>query len=148
MKKHMFAGLLLSALAVVPAYAGPAEDAQAAFAAWRTALTSGKPDPVVALYDEHAVLLATLSPKPLLTQAERLGYFGKLTAHPKLNATVEESHTQVLDENNVVLSGLYTFRFEEAGKPTAIPARFTFVYEKKDGRWVIVEHHSSKIPAA
>jgi hypothetical protein len=27
------------------------------------------------------------------------------------------------------------------------PARFSFVYRNRDGRWLIVDHHSSAIPA-
>jgi len=46
-----------------------------------------------------------------------------------------------------VISGLYTFSFEEDGKMVSIPARFSFVYEKENGKWLIVEHHSSKVPS-
>jgi hypothetical protein len=102
---------------------------------------------VVKLYDKEAVLLPTLAPQPLLTQEQRMEYFGKLTAKPKLTATVDDEHLKILDNDNAVISGLYTFRFEQDGKTVAIPARYSFVYEKKKEGWMIVEHHSSKVPA-
>jgi len=52
----------------------------------------------------------------------------------------------VLDEDHALVSGLYTFRVNEGGAPVVIPARYSFVYEKDDGKWMIVEHHSSKVP--
>jgi hypothetical protein len=33
------------------------------------------------------------------------------------------------------------------GKPATIAARFSFVYRQRDGRWMIVDHHSSAVPA-
>ncbi len=121
-------------------------EVEKAFADWRQALSSGKSENVVKLYDPSAILLATLAEKPITDQKERTDYFDKLTAKPKLMATVNEDHIRLLDENSAVVSGLYTFSFEENGNKVSIPARYTFVYEKENGRWMIVEHHSSKVP--
>ena len=147
MKKLLVAAACI-ALTAGPAWAGEKEEVDAAFAGWRTALASGKAENVVKLYDKDAVLLATLAAKPLTTQEERTAYFAKLTAKPKLSATVDEAHVKLLDDDNAVVSGLYTFRFEEAGKTVEIPARYSFVYAKENGQWMIVEHHSSKVPQA
>jgi hypothetical protein len=43
-------------------------------------------------------------------------------------------------------SGLYNFFFVREGKALLVPARYTFVYRKRDGKWLIVEHHSSRVP--
>jgi len=51
-----------------------------------------------------------------------------------------------LGDGTVSHSGLYTFTMGASGD--VVPARFTFVYEQVDGEWLIVEHHSSKEPAA
>jgi uncharacterized protein (TIGR02246 family) len=119
-----------------------------AFAQWGQALSSGDPGKVVDLYSKDAILLATLSPKPLTSQKEREEYFKKLMAKPGLAVRVKEEHIRLLDENNAVLSGLYDFVYQEAGKEVAIPARYSFVYQNRDGKWLIVEHHSSKVPEA
>jgi uncharacterized protein (TIGR02246 family) len=121
-------------------------EVKAAFAAWRDALAGGKAAPVVALYAKDAVLLATLANTPITTQAARTEYFTTLTAKPKLKATVNDEFVRLLDEDDAVISGIYTFSFEDAGKTVSIPARYTFVYKKLDGAWKIVEHHSSKMP--
>lgn len=147
MKKTLLTLSILSVLAIqTPAWAGEKEEVDAAFASWRTALSSGKAENVVKLYDKDAILLATLAAKPLTTQEQRTKYFTGLTSKPKLTATVNEKHIRLLDEDNAVVSGIYTFSFEEAGKTVEIPARYSFVYEKNNGNWMIVEHHSSKVP--
>lgn len=149
MKKTL---LTLTAITVLAfhsaAVAGEREEVRAAFAEWRTALSSGEARNIVQLYDEDAILFATLAPKPLTTQRARTEYFTTLTAKPKLSATVDQENIQILDDEYALVSGLYTFRYEQDGKMVAVPARYSFVYEKEDGRWIILEHHSSKVPQA
>ena len=147
MRKTLLTLTILSVLSIqTPAWAGEKEEVDAAFTSWRTALSSGKAENVVKLYDKDAILLATLAAKPLTTQEQRTEYFTGLTAKPKLTATVNDKHIRLLDEDDAVVSGIYTFSFEEAGKTVEIPARYSFVYEKENGKWMIVEHHSSKVP--
>lgn len=117
-----------------------------AFANWRIALSSGKVENIVNLYDKDAILLATLAAEPITTQQKRIEYFTGLMAKPKLKATVNEEYIRLLDLNSALVSGIYTFSFTEDGKTVEIPARYTFVFEEEDGHWMIVEHHSSKIP--
>ncbi len=149
MKKTLLTLTAITVLAFHGAVmAGEREEVNAAFAEWRAALASGDAQNVVQLYDEDAILFATLEPRPLTTQRERTRYFTKLTAKPKLTATVDQKNIQILDDEYALVSGLYTFRFEQDGKMVAVPARYSFVYEKEDGRWVILEHHSSKVPQA
>jgi uncharacterized protein (TIGR02246 family) len=147
MKKMLLTLTALSTFALQsPAFADEKEEVNNAFANWRSALSDGNVDDIVKLYDKDAVLLATLAPKPLTTQDERKDYFARLTAKPKLSATVDAEYIKLLDEDNAVISGLYTFRFEEDGKNIEIPARYSFVYKKENGSWMIAEHHSSKVP--
>lgn len=147
MKKILISIIALSMLSVsFAAWAGEKEEVEEAFSKWRSALTTGNAKNVVELYDTDAVLLATLSANPITTQEGRIKYFTKLVAKPKLSASVQEEHIRLLDKNNVALSGLYTFKFEEDEKTVEIPARYSFVYEKINNNWKIVEHHSSRIP--
>jgi uncharacterized protein (TIGR02246 family) len=122
------------------------KDVSDAFAQWRTALSSGDPEKIVRLYDDKAVLLATLQATPITNQQDRLTYFKGLLARPELSATVTKQFINVLDENTAVVSGLYTFEFQDGDKTVKIPARYSFVFEKGAKGWLIVEHHSSKAP--
>jgi hypothetical protein len=45
-------------------------------------------------------------------------------------------------------SGAYTFTAQRIGQPDPRPARFTLTYRLRDGRWLIVDHHSSSVPGA
>ncbi|MSW87051.1 MAG: DUF4440 domain-containing protein, partial [Actinobacteria bacterium] len=36
---------------------------------------------------------------------------------------------------------------DKGGKVVKVPARFTFVFVEKDGRWSIANHHSSTQPS-
>jgi hypothetical protein len=43
-------------------------------------------------------------------------------------------------------TGFYTRTSVQDGKEVKNPARFTFVYQLRQGKWMIVEHHSSALP--
>jgi hypothetical protein len=59
---------------------------------------------------------------------------------------MEEHRVQVYGKV-AINTGYYTRSSRQPdGKTVRNPARFTFVYEKRDGQWVIVNHHSSALP--
>ena len=43
-------------------------------------------------------------------------------------------------------TGYYIRASKQDGKEVKNPARFTFVYQLRQGKWMIVEHHSSALP--
>ncbi|MGL5836349.1 MAG: SgcJ/EcaC family oxidoreductase [Waterburya sp.] len=112
---------------------------------WGTALASRDVNQITALYAQEAVLLATFNDE-LNTPDEIKNYFIGLTQKPDLKVVFNTENVQVLDDNTVTNSGLYTFSYTENGKTVEVPARYTFLYEKKDDRWMIVKHHSSVRP--
>jgi uncharacterized protein (TIGR02246 family) len=113
------------------------------FDAWDAALSSGDPDAVVALYALDAVLLPTFSNRVRTTEEGRRDYFVHfLQRRPR--ASVVEGHARTYGDV-AVHSGIYAFTFG-AGPVREARARFTFVYRRVDGRWRIVEHHSSCMP--
>lgn len=120
-------------------------DIEQALELWCTTISHGKPEDIVNLFDPEAILLPTLMPGVLKTREERLSYFTQLMKNPNLTVTVNESHLRIINDI-AINSGLYTFFFERQGKPVTIPARFTFIYQKKQQGWVIIEQHSSQIP--
>lgn len=113
----------------------------ALFDAWAAALESRDPDKVVELYADDAVLLPTLSNKVRHNREEIRDYFELLLQKGPVGK-IDEANVRVFDDV-AVTSGAYTFTFADA---TVIPARFTFVYGRRDEGWEILEHHSSAMP--
>jgi uncharacterized protein (TIGR02246 family) len=127
--------------------AGPKEDVGAATQAWIDGMNSHSGERVVALYDAEAVLWGTRSATLRDTPATVRDYF-------KILQTVPSSYKVVLGEQRIriygdiaINTGTYTFSEDRDGKPITRPARFSFVYRNRDGRWLIIDHHSSAVPA-
>ncbi len=127
--------------------AGPKEDVGAATQAWIDGMNSHNADRVVALYDADAVLWGTRSSTLRDNTAAVSDYF-------KILQTVPPSYKVVLGEQRIrvygdiaVNTGTYTFSEERDGKSMSRPARFSFVYRNRGGRWLIIDHHSSAVPA-
>jgi len=120
----------------------------AATQAWIDAMSSHDAKRVVALYDADAVLWGTRSPSLRDTPATVRDYFNILS-------TVPPSYKPVLGEQRIrvygdiaINTGTYTFSEVRDGKEIVRPARFSFVYRNHNGRWLIVDHHSSAVPEA
>ena len=155
MKKNIEAASLLAAagvlFAAMPAGAQAASSATCApitreqvaalFTRWNDDLLTGNPDKVAADYAPDAVLLPTVSNKPRTTPAEIHDYFVKfLKGKPSgfIDYRVIKIGCDIAQD-----IGTYTFKFAD-GK--TVHARYTFVYEWLDGKWLIVHHHSSAMP--
>ena len=128
--------------------AGQKEEVAAATQAWIDGMNSHNKERVIALYDQEAVLWGTRSPALRDNPAAVLDYF-------KLLDTVPPSYKVVLDEQRIrvygdvaINTGRYTLSEVRDDKPVIRPARFTFVFLNRNGRWMIVDHHSSAAPSA
>jgi uncharacterized protein (TIGR02246 family) len=137
--------LVLLAGAVAPARADAVADIDATTAQWISAFNRKSTADIVALYAPDAVLFGTSSPllrdKPELV----LDYFKSLPTLGNATISLGEHRVQVFGKT-AISTGFYTRSTVEDGKVTSNPARFSFVYEKRKGRWVIVNHHSSALP--
>ncbi|HUB15394.1 MAG TPA: SgcJ/EcaC family oxidoreductase [Acetobacteraceae bacterium] len=117
----------------------------ALFDRWNASLAKS-PDVVVANYAADAVLLPTKENGPLIGRAAIRGYFVHfLELHPS-GAIV--TRTIMIGCNMAFDAGLYDFTVDGAqpGSRSQIKARYTFIYEPRGGRWLIVHHHSSALP--
>lgn len=114
------------------------------FVQWNDALKTLNPDKVVDLYAQDAVLLPTVENGPLIGRAAIREYFVHFLEN-KPTGKIDE-HTIRIGCNVAFDAGLYTFTFGTSGAVT--PARYTYIYEYQEGRWLIVHHHSSKQPVA
>lgn len=129
------------------ALAQPKQDVAAATLAWARALGEDDPDKVLPLYADDAVLWGTLSPTLRSNRAALKDYF--VTAFkvlPGLKVTFGEQLIRVYGDV-AINTGYYTFSYTKEGETKSLPARYSFVYVKSDGRWLIVDHHSSAMPS-
>lgn len=123
------------------------QDVAAATMAWAQALGEDDPEKVLLLYADDAVLWGTLSPTLRSTRAALRDYF--VTAFkllPGLKVGFSEQLIRVYG-NAAINTGYYTFSYVKDGETKTLPARYSFVYVKTRGRWLIVDHHSSAMPA-
>lgn len=115
---------------------------------WNAALRTGDADQVADLYAKDAVLLPTVSNQVRTDRAGIVDYFEHFLRNKPVGKKVE-SVVDVLDRNTVVDAGIYEFALTdyETGAKSTVEARYTYVYEKQpNGTWLIVNHHSSKMP--
>ena len=111
------------------------------FDEWNSALQTGDPKKVAALYEYNGILLPTVSNKVRHNREEVEDYFVHFCAKgPK--GTIDEANVRTFG-NLAINSGVYTFSFKDG---SAVQGRFTFAYRWNGQRWMIVEHHSSVMP--
>lgn len=115
---------------------------------WNAALKTGNAKTVTALYAPDAMLLPTVSNQVRTSPAEIQDYFEHfLAAKPVGQINLREIHR--LGPNAAMDSGVYTFTLHDAnGATRKVQARYTFVYERINGEWKILDHHSSAMPEA
>ncbi|PZG01766.1 DUF4440 domain-containing protein [Micromonospora deserti] len=115
------------------------------FAEWNAALATGDPRVVADLYANDAVLLPTVSNQVRTNRAQIVDYFEHFLEN-KPQGKIQNSYINILDENTAIDTGVYVFTLAASGQQ--VEARYTYVYELRDGKWMIVNHHSSAMPEA
>jgi uncharacterized protein (TIGR02246 family) len=131
---------------LAPPPALPNQDQIAAlFDQWNAALATGDPNKVADLYAPDAVLLPTLSNQIRTNRAEIVDYFTHFL-ESKPQGRIDRAVITVIDPQTAINTGIYTFELIKDGQLQDVQARYTFVYEKQNGNWLIVNHHSSKMP--
>lgn len=131
---------------IIPQLATQQQEIVKVYGNWQNALASRKSQKIVQLYSNDAILLPTLSNKVINNQKERTDYFNALTKRKDLKVTPKQQYIKVYG-NIATNTGLYDFSFkDEKNNTVVVPARYSFVYEKTKDGWIIVNHHSSKLP--
>ncbi|MER5938388.1 SgcJ/EcaC family oxidoreductase [Streptomyces sp. NPDC001928] len=117
------------------------------FDQWNRALQTGDPEQVADLYAKDGVLLPTVSNKVRTDRAGIVDYFEHFLVNKPVGTKIE-THVNVLDSNSAIDTGTYEFALTdpETGEKSTVEARYTYAYEKRGGEWLIVNHHSSKMP--
>ena len=148
MRLLLSAGLLffLSACASLQADGLAATDqVAAATKAWQVAYDSRDPKNIVSLYDTEAVLWGTAAKTIAPNPTAVWDYFKNAASRPNARVVIGEQHIRVFGET-AFNSGYYTFTDVREGQVVPRPARFTFVFHNKAGKWLVVAHHSSAMP--
>lgn len=114
---------------------------------WAAAFNECNSNKAASLYDSDAILWGTVSPTIITTSSGVRQYFERACAtSPQPKVVLGDQRVRVYGDT-AINSGTYTFTIFVGGQPRQNPARFSFTYRKKDGQWVILDHHSSAIPA-
>ncbi len=114
---------------------------------WTDALKTKNPDIMTSLYADNAVLLPTLSNQPRMNHQTMRAYFVEFLKKKPV-ASINQTFIN-LGCNWASNTGIYTFQLtdeKEPNKTKKAKARFSYVYEKVDGKWLIINHHSSVMP--
>lgn len=131
-----------------PPAAGEEREIAGLFDRWNAALATGNAERVADLYARDGVLLPTVSNQVRASRAEIEDYFSHFLA-AKPRGVINYRQVRLLDDDSAVDAGVYTFTLTNPdGGTRKVQARYTFVYEKRDGQWLIINHHSSAMPEA
>ena len=119
----------------------------ALFDNWNAALRTGDAERVADLYASDAVLLPTVSNRVRTDRAGIVDYFEHFLENKPAGKKIR-TVVNVLDRNSAIDTGVYAFTLtdHETGEKSVVKARYTYEYEKRGGEWLIVNHHSSKMP--
>jgi len=114
---------------------------------WMDAVNNGDVEVLLAMYDEHAVLIPTFSNKLPNTPDKLREYFEKLGSREGLSIALHEKTLQVqpIKEDVYALSGIYNWRFDVEGEMLNFEARFSYIVDLSKPR-PILHHHSSQVP--
>lgn len=111
------------------------------FETWNSALQTGDPKQVAALYAADAILLPTVSNRVRHNHEEIEDYFVQFLAKGP-SGKIDEANVRIFGDL-AINSGVYTFTFSDGA---VVTARFTYVYRRDGDGWKIIEHHSSAMP--
>ncbi len=144
----LLASFVLAACAT-PATTGSADSARmeilAATDSWRTAYDSRDPVRIAGMYGKGAVLWGTTMKSIGTSPAAISEYFKDAASRPNARVVFNEQHVRVHGDLGVN-SGSYTFTDKRDGKDIANPARYSMVFQRQGGAWVVIDHHSSRVP--
>ena len=119
-------------------------DAQ--FTAFNGAWATKNADVVTALFDDDAVLLATVANAPRTDLGGIKDYFVKFLKNSPVGAINTTSIKSGCDW--ALRAGTWTVTLTDpaSGAKTDVKARYSFLYQFEDGQWKIEHLHSSMMP--
>ena len=118
----------------------------AALQAWVEAFNSRDPKRIVARYAPNAVFWGTTAKTIATTPAQVWDYFKDSAQRPAIRVSIDSTVERVIG-NVAIVSGAYTFADVKDGASTnPRAARYTLVFQRVGDGWLIIDHHSSRVP--
>lgn len=113
---------------------------------WVAAYDSRNASRLTALYAPDAALWGTISKAIATSPSAIAAYFKNVGDTPQNRVVMGEQHIRVYGDIGIN-SGTYTFNnVRPDGSVLPVAARYSMVFRKQGGKWMIVEHHSSRLP--
>src|SRR5262245_26553664 len=112
---------------------------------WRVAYDSRDAQRIAAQYAPDAVFWGTSSKTVRPTPETIMEYFKDAGKRPDARVEIIEQHIQIYGDIGIN-TGLYNFSDVRDGKRVQNPSRFSMVFQKRGDRWILVQHHSSRLP--
>ncbi|WP_159603678.1 SgcJ/EcaC family oxidoreductase [Hydrogenophaga sp. PBL-H3] len=120
---------------------------RAATEVWIATFNASDLPGMLALYDARAHLWGTTSPVLIASKEGIAAYFSAVFAlQPAPGMALNDVQVRLYGDTAISTGG-YTLALGAATNRRCIPARFSFVYRRVDACWLIVDHHSSAMPA-
>lgn len=141
----LFTILLAALIGACATTNSSAPTAASATEPWQSAYNSRDPARITAMYDTDAVLWGTTAKTIAPTPEAIYDYFKDAAKRPNARVTFGEQHLRKYGDI-AVSTGYYTFSDVRDGREISRPARYSMTFRNKDGKWLLVAHHSSEIP--
>ena len=127
--------------------ASPQDQVAAVTAAWVDAFNKRDATRIRELYDADAVLWGTSAQRIVAGSSAIADYFKTLEAPQRSPVTASLGEQRIRVYGDIAIdTGSYTFWITRDGKQEPIPARYSMVFRHHGGKWLIVDHHSSRAP--
>lgn len=112
---------------------------------WVEAVNHRDVTAVVALYHPEAQFWGTLAGRLRSRPADFKDYFSRFLSCDRMQVELGDLHLWPQGDGPVLAAGEYRFVWQTGPRtpPVAARARFTMVLGRQDGRWQILQHHSS-----
>ena len=145
MRKSIFIAVLLAVNTVIFAQETPKQEVAQQVTNWHNGLMKADLDGLMAQYASDAVFFPTFI-NTTHTADERKAFLQTLIAKKPV-ATLNNDQRVRLFGDVATCSGTWVFEVNAAdGSREKKPVRYLFIFEKRAGKWLIVEQHVSAFP--
>ena len=131
-----------AAVAMSAASSADKDKIAAATAAWVEAFNSRDPARISALYDAEAVLSDTNEFRPRIGSAAIGEYYKNAAKRTTQRVALGERNVRLLGDT-AIDSGTMTYFEMRDGNATTTPGRYSLTYQRRGGKWLIVDHQTS-----